>query len=197
MFVDPNDLSEEKFEKLVDLALDCFAENVSLLSDLDADPRLVKYITSTFSKSDITVMIDIPHPEWWPDHEMYAEASRLESDAEDTQTESEGDAPVSAGASDASDTAADAPADADDAGADADSPEFDSSLDDENNLANYIELSVVATPTDDNSEEEQVVLASILLPSFWIEEMDQPDADPSMLDALELQWLPERNTLDN
>lgn len=179
MFIDPNELSEETFDKLVDLTLDFFTQQVGLLSEIGGDPKLIKYITKTFTDYDISVMIDVPHPEWWPDHDMYEEAENLGSENPD------GESPA---------VAADA---ADDADAEQD-------FDDDSSLNNYIELSVVATPPSKDEDEEsevdadaeQVVLASILFPTIYLEQVEQGSEPEEFSSSIELQWLPEANTLD-
>lgn len=201
MFFDPNELPEDKLDALIDLTMDIFTESLSFISEIGDDMRLVRFIQQACSSYELSVMVDFPHPEWWPDHEMYAEADELD------QTN-----PATAVAADEINTAASVDAAANknseaeatnENAQDAETDDAEADLDENQSLENYVELSVVGTPTsnkkledDDEDEPTQTVLASILLPLTYLDKIGQVTND-QMLSAVELQWLPERNTFDD
>lgn len=184
MVVDPYELPEETFENLISLTLECFVQSLNFLNEIGDDMRLVRFIRQAYETYELSVMVDFPHPEWWPDHDMYDEADNLdqEDDAslEASQNDELGAQPTT------------------------DDTEDEEPFDTEHmSLRNFIELSVVGTPTseepledDDSKEPEQVVLASILFPSSYISKITTMSND-QMLSSIELQWLPERNTLED
>lgn len=236
MFFDPNELPEDKLDALIDLTMDIFSESLSFLSELGDNMQLVRFIQQAYSSYDLAVMVDYPHPEWWPDHDMYAEAEELDAaedqdpieqaemagvyaeaeglSAESTQAvmqavyeaemakqaESEAKAESESQAQAASKHANVALA-ADEIEED-ESEEAEVDLDDLA-LEDFIELSVVGTPTseqkledDDGDEPTQTVLAAILFPRAYLDQVGKLSSE-QMLSAIELQWLPERNTFDN
>lgn len=212
MFFDPNELPEDKLDALIDLTMDIFSESLNFISEIGDDMRLVRFIQQACSSYELSVMVDFPHPEWWPEHEMYAEADELEDELAPNTAETEAE-------TDDANTTADTMAAAEPNVADAnitydaankhgengDNGEIDEDgeLDENQSLENYVELSVVGTPTsnkkledDDEDEPNQTVLASILLPISYLDKLGQVTND-QVLSAVELQWLPERNTFDD
>lgn len=187
MFFDPNDLPEDKLDELIDLTMDIFSESLSFISEIGDDIRLVRFIQQACSSYELSVMVDFPHPEWWPDHDMYADAEELDQAEDEAAVNAESEA-------DEGETVE---------GAAGESDDNDDELEENQALENYVELSVVGTPTsnkkleDDESEEPtQTVLASILLPISYLDKIGKVSND-QMLSAVELQWLPERNTFDD
>lgn len=174
MPVNPYELSDETFDKLVDLTMDIFGECLGCLSEVEGNTKLANYITKLQQKHETLVMVDYPHPEWWPDHDMFADTASI---TEGTEQGSSADN-VSA---------------------------------EENELNSYFELSVVAATANDDEDDaedtednvaetakdddsEQIVLAAILFPVSLVSHLDEPSEDD--LAALEIQWLPERNVLE-
>lgn len=201
MFIDPNELSEETMDDLIDLTMECFVQSLGFLNDIGDDMQLIKFIRHAYETYELSVMVDIPHPEWWPDHDMYSDAENL--DSSDTcnanAQSSESNAPYAETNIQSVESSATnvEPQSTEPNAANSDLPEdFDTA---DLSLNDFIELSVVATPpADENQDEdaEQVVLASILLPNVYLERLDQVSND-QMMSSIELQWLPERNTLDD
>lgn len=229
MFFDPNELPEDKLDALIDLTMDIFSESLSFLSELGDNMQLVRFIQQAYSSYDLAVMVDYPHPEWWPDHDMYAEAEEIDA-AEDQdpveQAEMAGVYAEAEGLSAESTQAVmqavyeaelakqaeteiqatykhhAAVALATDKIEEDESEEAEVDLD-ELALEDFIELSVVGTPTseqkledDDGEEPTQTVLAAILFPQAYLDQVGKLSSE-QMLSAIELQWLPERNTFDN
>lgn len=187
MFIDPNELSEETMDDLIDLTMECFVQSLGFLNDIGDDMQLIKFIRHAYETYELSVMVDIPHPEWWPDHDMYSDTESIDS-SDNCEAKALSAAQeildVNTQSVEQNTTTSDLPEDFDTA---------DLSLND------FIELSVVATPPakeDQEEDSEQVVLASILLPSVYLERLDQVSND-QMMSSIELQWLPERNTLDD
>lgn len=203
MFIDPNELSEETMDDLIDLTMECFVQSLGFLNDIGDDMQLIKFIRHAYETYELSVMVDIPHPEWWPDHDMYSDAENLDSsDTCNANAQSaESNAPYAEtniqSAKSCAPNVEPKNQSAEPNAANSDLPEdFDTA---DLSLNDFIELSVVATPpADENQDEdaEQVVLASILLPSVYLERLDQVSND-QMMSSIELQWLPERNTLDD
>lgn len=203
MFIDPNELSEETMDDLIDLTMECFVQSLGFLNDIGDDMQLIKFIRHAYETYELSVMVDIPHPEWWPDHDMYSDAENLDSsdtcnaNAQSAESNAPYAEPNIQSVESSAPNVEPQPQSTEPNAANSDLPEdFDTA---DLSLNDFIELSVVATPpADENQDEdaEQVVLASILLPNVYLERLDQVSND-QMMSSIELQWLPERNTLDD
>lgn len=203
MFIDPNELSEETMDDLIDLTMECFVQSLGFLNDIGDDMQLIKFIRHAYETYELSVMVDIPHPEWWPDHDMYSDAENLDSsdtcnaNAKSAESNAPYAEPNIQSVESSAPNVEPQPQSTEPNAANSDLPEdFDTA---DLSLNDFIELSVVATPpADENQDEdaEQVVLASILLPNVYLERLDQVSND-QMMSSIELQWLPERNTLDD
>lgn len=194
MFVDPNELSDEKVDELMDVTMSCFAQSLNFITEIEDNMQLVKYIHHAYENYMLSIMIDVPHPEWWPDHDMYDEAERLDAEEELVANEA-GD--IESANAETQEASGEKELEHEPK---IESPEDLAFIETDNlSLEHFIELSVVATPTEDspssNDDEGQVVLASILFPNVYIDHLDELN-NSQMLSSIELQWLPERNTLE-